>query len=321
MRRVFVSGAFDEAGSRQLRFLHEASRLGPVTLQLWTDEMVAKTRAAPTHGSVPTIPTMGLAERVYYFEALSFVDKVEVASAGTGAAGFDPDRPEFWTADDGGSVAAGPDISGGAVWAVCEAVGGPTEAPNAAKRECCRSRGLELFEIPAKALAGFPYDPPPLSSVPASVPAPPSSSVPRAVPPGGRKRVVVTGCFDWLHSGHLRFFEEASQYGELNVVIGSDANVRLLKGEGHPLFPEAERRYMVGSFRAVARCLVSTGSGWLDAEPEIRALGIDCYVVNEEGDKGEKRRYCEANGIEYIVLKRVPKEGLPRRSSTDLRGY
>ena len=345
MRRVFASGAFDEAGSRQLRFLQEASRLGPVTLQLWTDEMVAKTRSAPSHGSVPNIPTMGLAERVYYFEALSYVDRVEVASEGTATAGFDPDCPEFWTADDGGSLAARPGMSGGAVWAVCEAVGGPTEAPNAAKRECCRLRGLELFEIPAMALAGFPYEPPPLSSVPASAPAPPlssvpasapapplssvpasapalpSSSVPRAAPPGGRKRVVVTGCFDWLHSGHLRFFEEASQYGELNVVIGSDANVRLLKGEGHPLFPEAERRYMVGSFRPVARCLVSTGSGWLDAEPEIRALGIDCYVVNEEGDKGEKRRYCEANGIEYIVLKRVPKEGLPRRSSTDLRGY
>ena len=323
MRRVFVSGAFDEAGSRQLRFLQEASRLGPVTLLLWTDEMVAKARGAPAHGSVPTIPNMGLAERIYYFEALSYVDRVEVASEGVGAAGFDPDRPGFWTAGDGGSVAARPDMGGGAVWAVCEAVGSLAEAPNAAKREWCRSRGLEFFEIPAMALGGFPKAATVPSSVPASAPAPalPFGSVPPAVPPGGRKRVVVTGCFDWLHSGHLRFFEEASQYGELNVVIGSDANVRLLKGEGHPLFPEDERRYMVGSFRAVARCLVSTGSGWLDAEPEIRALGIERYVVNEEGDKSEKRRYCEANGIEYIVLKRVPKEGLPRRSSTDLRGF
>jgi cytidyltransferase-like protein len=137
----------------------------------------------------------------------------------------------------------------------------------------------------------------------------------------GRKRVIATGCYDWLHTGHLRFFEEASEYGELNVVIGSDANVRLLKGEGHPLFSQEERRFVVGSFKAVARCLVSTGSGWLDAEPEIRALEAERYVVNEDGDKPEKRRYCEEQGIEYIVLKRTPKEGLPRRSSTDLRGY
>jgi cytidyltransferase-like protein len=135
------------------------------------------------------------------------------------------------------------------------------------------------------------------------------------------KRVIVTGCYDYFHSGHMRFFEEASEHGELNVVIGSDKNVRLLKGEGHPLFPEAQRRFIVGSCRNVARCLVSTGSGWLDAEPEIKSLGIDRYVVNEDGDKPEKRRYCEENGIEYIVLKRTPKEGMPRRSSTDLRGY
>jgi len=77
----------------------------------------------------------------------------------------------------------------------------------------------------------------------------------------------------------------------------------------------------VGSFRRVARCLVASGSGWLDAEPEIRALGAERYVVNEDGDKIEKRRYCEERGIEYIVLERRPKEGLPRRTSTELRGY
>ena len=30
-------------------------------------------------------------------------------------------------------------------------------------------------------------------------------------PATGRKKVIVTGCFDWLHSGHVRFFEEAAQ--------------------------------------------------------------------------------------------------------------
>ncbi len=155
------------------------------------------------------------------------------------------------------------------------------------------------------AFPGFPYEAPPLD-VPLK---------------RGRKRVVVTGCFDWLHSGHLQFFEEAAAYGELNVIIGSDANVRLLKGKGHPHFNEDERRYMVGSMRPVDRCLVSTGSGWLDAEPEIRALGAERYIVNEDGDKIEKRRFCEERGIQYIILKRVPKEGLPRRSSTDLRGF
>ena len=56
-------------------------------------------------------------------------------------------------------------------------------------------------------------------------------------------------------------------------------------------------------------------------EPEIALIRPDRYVVNEDGDKPEKRAYCAENGLQYVVLKRLPKEGLPRRQSTDLRGF
>lgn len=46
----------------------------------------------------------------------------------------------------------------------------------------------------------------------------------------GKKKVVATGCYDWFHSGHVRFTEEASEYGDLYVCLGNDANVLLLKG-------------------------------------------------------------------------------------------
>ena len=42
---------------------------------------------------------------------------------------------------------------------------------------------------------------------------------------------------------------------------GNDANVRLLKGEGHPLFPQDERRYVVGSCRYVKQCTGLVGHG------------------------------------------------------------
>ena len=137
----------------------------------------------------------------------------------------------------------------------------------------------------------------------------------------GRKKIVVTGCYDWFHSGHVRFCEEVSALGDLYVIVGHDANIRLLKGAGHPLIPEAERRYVVGSIKFVKQALVSSGEGWLDAEPEIQRIKPDIYAVNEDGDKGGKREYCQKLGIEYLVLKRAPAPGLPRRSSTDLRGF
>lgn len=173
---------------------------------------------------------------------------------------------------------------------------------NSVREKFARENKIAYRVFTADDLKGFP-EPPPM----------PSAS--------GKKKVVATGCYDWFHSGHVRFTEEASAYGDLYVCLGSDANVRLLKGEGHPLLSEAERRYVLGSIKFVKQALVTTGSGWVDADPEIRRLKPDIYVVNEDGDKGGKREYCQELGIEYLVLKRKPAPGLPKRSSTDLRGF
>ncbi len=170
-----------------------------------------------------------------------------------------------------------------------------------AKREFCIANGIEYRVLREAEYAGFPSPPP--------------------VPPSGAKKVIVTGCYDLFHTGHVRFFEEMSALGDLYVVVGQDANIRLLKGEGRPLFKQDERRYIAGSLRYVKQALISSGMGWLDAEPEITVVKPDIYAVNEDGDKPEKREFCEKHGIEYVVMKRTPKPGLPRRSSTDLRGY
>jgi cytidyltransferase-like protein len=175
---------------------------------------------------------------------------------------------------------------------------------NAAKKTFCQSQGFQYRVVREEELRGFP-----------DAPADPVRATP------GRKKVLVTGCYDWFHSGHVRFFEEVSSHGDLYVAVGHDANVRLLKGEGRPLFPQAERRYLVGSIRFVTQAMVSTGDGWLDAEPEIQRLKPDVYAVNEDGDVPEKRDYCEQHGIEYLVLNRTPAPGLPKRSSTELRGF
>jgi cytidyltransferase-like protein len=171
-------------------------------------------------------------------------------------------------------------------------------------REFCGQHGLRCEVIQPEQLSGFP-----------AAPAMDLARVP------GRKKVLVTGCYDWLHSGHIRFFEEAAQYGQLYVVVGNDANVRNLKGAGHPLFPEELRRYMAGSIRFVHQALVTSGWGWMDAEPEIVKLQPEIYLVNEDGDKPEKRAFCAEHGLEYVVLKRLPAPGLEKRSSTDLRGF
>jgi glycerol-3-phosphate cytidylyltransferase-like family protein len=70
----------------------------------------------------------------------------------------------------------------------------------------------------------------------------------------------------------VRFFEEVSELGDLTVVVGHDENVRLLKGDGHPMFDQKERRYMVGAIRYLREALISSGQGWMDAEPEFARI-------------------------------------------------
>jgi cytidyltransferase-like protein len=183
-----------------------------------------------------------------------------------------------------------------ALWADTATTASPARAAFAARHQ------IAYRVFTADELTGFP-EPPPMPSAP------------------GRKKIIATGCYDWFHSGHVRFTEEASAYGDLYVCLGNDANVRLLKGAGHPLLSQEERRYVVGSIKFVKQALISTGSGWVDADPEIRRLKPDIYVVNEDGDKGGKREYCQKLGIEYLVLQRTPAPGLPPRTSTNLRGF
>lgn len=132
------------------------------------------------------------------------------------------------------------------------------------------------------------------------------------------KKVFVSGCYDLLHSGHVEFFRQAAQYGDLYVGIGSDATI--LKYKNHQtVYKENERLYMVKAIRYVKDAFINKGDGIMDFVPTVDMLHPDILVVNEDGSSDEKRRFCEQRGMEYVVLKRVPAEGLTARSSTDLK--
>jgi cytidyltransferase-like protein len=273
MRKVFVTGSYDDLRSRQVRFLEEASRFGELHVMLWPDEVICDWEGKP--------PKFPLAERIYLLQAIRYVSRVSVCQM--------PVEREALPYPDG----IKPDL-----WIVDEA------SDNHQKKAYCASYGIGYQAIKDADLRGWPIQQ--FDSL-------------REL--SGRKKVIVTGSFDWLHSGHVRFLEEVSQLGDLYVGVGHDGNIQLLKGPGHPMHSQNERCYMVQAVRYVKHALITSGNGWMDAEPEIEMIKPDIYVVNEDGDVPEKRAYCDKLGMKYIVLKRSPKEGLPRRESTALRGF
>jgi cytidyltransferase-like protein len=132
------------------------------------------------------------------------------------------------------------------------------------------------------------------------------------------KKVFVSGCFDMLHSGHVAFFKEASQFGDLYVGVGSDKTIHDLKGR-ETINSEDERKYMIEALKYVKKAVVNTGSGHMDFVKELTDLKPEVFVVNEDGDSPDKVSLCKKLGVEYVVLKRIPDAGLPARSTTSIR--
>jgi cytidyltransferase-like protein len=94
--------------------------------------------------------------------------------------------------------------------------------------------------------------------------------------------VLVGGVYDILHLGHLSALAEAKTHGDLLVVVvATDTTVETLKGR-RPVFPEEDRRALVGSLKPVDAAILGyedVGMGYEqvidDVKPDIIALGYD----------------------------------------------
>jgi rfaE bifunctional protein nucleotidyltransferase chain/domain len=101
-----------------------------------------------------------------------------------------------------------------------------------------------------------------------------------AVRAAGRTVVFANGAFDLLHAGHVRYLQAARREADWLVVgINSDRSVRLGKGDGRPIVPEAERAEIVSALACVDAVVLfdetSPASLLAALKPEIHAKGTD----------------------------------------------
>lgn len=96
----------------------------------------------------------------------------------------------------------------------------------------------------------------------------------------GRTVVLTNGCFDLLHTGHVRYLEGAKELGEVLVVgINSDRSARRLKGPHRPVNGEDDRAETVAALRAVDAVTVfdeETAMALVEAvQPDVYVKGGD----------------------------------------------
>ncbi len=132
------------------------------------------------------------------------------------------------------------------------------------------------------------------------------------------KKVFVSGIFDMVHSGHIEFFKQAAEYGDLYVAVGSDKTAYELKGHP-PVNTEEERLFMIQNIACVKNAAISRGSGMMDFLDVLMDVKPDIFIVNEDGNIPVKSDLCDRLEIEYVVLHREARAGLPSRTATGLR--
>ncbi|MCW2513042.1 MAG: hypothetical protein JWR11_2084 [Mycobacterium sp.] len=94
----------------------------------------------------------------------------------------------------------------------------------------------------------------------------------------GRTVVATGGCFDLLHTGHVKLLRHARELGDaLIVLINSDESVRALKGPHRPIVPAADRARVL----AALACVDAVGV-FEESTPE-RALREICPDVWVKG--------------------------------------
>jgi rfaE bifunctional protein nucleotidyltransferase chain/domain len=96
----------------------------------------------------------------------------------------------------------------------------------------------------------------------------------------GRTIVFANGCFDLIHTGHIRYLQHAKALGDVLILgVNSDASVAALKGDGRPLQPESERAEILASLDCVDYVLLfdaPTADGILrELKPDVHAKGTD----------------------------------------------
>ena len=118
--------------------------------------------------------------------------------------------------------------------------------------------------------------------------------------------VLVGGCFDLLHPGHLAFLQSAKALGKtLIVLLESDAFIRKYKGTDRPIHPQSERAEALCALEFVDGiiCLESTLN---NAQYDQLILAIKpAIIATTKGDqylhhKKRQGKLCNAKVIEVI---------------------
>mgnify|MGYP001422098579 CR=1 FL=1 len=122
------------------------------------------------------------------------------------------------------------------------------------------------------------------------------------------KKVLVGGCFDLLHYGHIAFLRESRSLGDwLMVALESDENVRYMKGPTRPIHTQDQRKVMLKTLSCVDHVIPLNNKKTNTDYTQLVERVNPAVIAITEGDPIEekKRLQAAAVGAEFVVIPKV----------------
>lgn len=118
-----------------------------------------------------------------------------------------------------------------------------------------------------------------------------------------KKVVVVGGCFDIVHLGHIKFLEKAKKIGDnLIVLLESDENIKKSKGNNRPINNQNDRAEFLMNLKMVDEVIklpyMKSDDDYLEI---LRKIKPDIIAVSE-GDKNLEKKKLQAKIIGFKVV-------------------
>ena len=123
-----------------------------------------------------------------------------------------------------------------------------------------------------------------------------------------KKIVLVGGCFDILHYGHINFLKQAKSHGDwLVVALESDENVRRMKGDTRPIHTQAQRKEMIEALSFVDEVIaLPTMHGDRDYYELVRKIKPTVIAVTERDTAiVKKKEQAEEIGATLVEIPKI----------------
>jgi rfaE bifunctional protein nucleotidyltransferase chain/domain len=130
-----------------------------------------------------------------------------------------------------------------------------------------------------------------------------------------RTIILVGGCFDLLHAGHISFLNKAKSNADfLFVLLESDENIKRLKGEERPINSQTDRSIVLETLDSVDYVIALEGMTKNEDYDKLIVQIQPDYIGITKGDRNLKKREEQCN---LVNAKLVEIEKIVGLSSSD----